>query len=63
MPDETNIQRRDQIINHFRDEDAVAKAFSVALIGDENDWEQHHSNARRFLDAMEQSMLTKAHSR
>lgn len=44
------------IINHFRDEDAVAKAISIAMLGDEKEWRGHRSHAKRFLDAMEKSM-------
>lgn len=41
---------------HMTSEDAIARAFSVALIGDDGDWKQHQSNAKRFLAAMRASM-------
>ena len=41
---------------HFREHmtniEAVAKALSIALIGDDNDWKGHMSHARDFLAAM-----------
>ncbi len=42
--------------DHYANQEAVAKAFSVALIGDDKDWRQHMTNARRFIEAMKQSM-------
>jgi len=51
------LQRARDIVNHFRDEDAVARALSVALLGDEVEWAAHKKRARDFLDAMEKSFL------
>lgn len=34
------------------DDETVARAVSIALIGDDVDWKQHVTTARRFMDAM-----------
>lgn len=46
-----DIERR-----HHGNQEAVAKALSVATIGDDKDWRQHMSHALRFIDEMNRTM-------
>ena len=42
--------------DHFNNKVTVAKAFSIALVGDDIDWQQHMTNASRFIEAMNKTM-------
>jgi hypothetical protein len=53
-----STEQRDGIINHFRDEDAVARALSITLTGDDASRQQYAIVARKFLDEMEKLLLT-----
>jgi hypothetical protein len=62
---ETKMETEDWsyvIFNNLRDHctnrEAVAKALSVALIGDDKDWRQHLTNAARFIEEMAKTRPT-----
>jgi hypothetical protein len=42
--------------DHRENEVAVAKALSFALMGDEVDWRQHLTNAKRFILRMRRTV-------
>ena len=42
----------DRFRRHMTNQEAVAKALTIALIGDDQDWREHMTHARDFLAAM-----------
>lgn len=44
--------------SHYNNIEVVARALSVALIGDDVDWKQHLTNARRFIDEINRTIPT-----
>lgn len=40
---------------HFTDQEAVARAFSVALLGDDKDWHGHMTHAKEFIEEMKRT--------
>lgn len=47
--------------DHYNSQEAVAKAFSIALMGDEDDWRQHMTNAKRLMSHMSQTIPSLPH--